>query len=402
MAILKVQSTDTVEDAFLNRYNPTSDEIIVSIARAGNIFTFTKEGGGTIQGVLLPEQDGKISGLLVATGVNNLTFDVSSGTYNIADELYSYAGGSFLLSDGDATNDRIDVAVVNDAGALVVKIGTPAATPVAAVINADEIAVASFIVKANATTATSGDVFVNEVEPLPTAGAYIPSSQVGLPVEGVGGANNLDELSDVNLGGLTAFQVLQYDGANWVNAFVDILQITGIDLTGLADTQILQYNNGTGDFEPVDFTLANLEDTDTDSADDDNILVYDGGIWEARDNVNNLALGGFTRISGIISPASFNSDQDNYNPTGLANCNVLRLTCTGNRDITGIEAQEDSRMIILINIGGSTITLTDQDGSSLADNRFAMGTDRAINSDESVMIWYDGLSNRWRVLTGVN
>jgi hypothetical protein len=56
------------------------------------------------------------------------------------------------------------------------------------------------------------------------------------------------------------------------------------------------------------------------------------------------------------------------------------------------------RLGILTNIGSFNITLKDEDASGTAANRFALNGDLTLSPDESVFLFYDGTSSRWRTL----
>ena len=372
MAITKVVATDTVEEAFLNKLNPAIDEIVVNISRAGAVLTLTKEGGGTIPANLLNTAKGVITGLQITKGVNNLTFDVTGGDYSILDIQYNSAGGSFAVSPGDSTDDRLDIIVANTAGDIVIKTGTPAPAPSAPAVVATELLLATVLVKANATVGSSGDVLIYLQNPQKTGGVFIDSNDLAEVIEG--GAAVSVAMSD----------------------------LTDVDLTGLVDGDKLIYAAGTWVVKKD--TLEALDDTSIAAPAADEILKYNSGLgkWQNTDQLGAIKLGDNIALTSVISPPSFNSNQDDYNPTGLSTANIIRLTSTGNRDITGIVAQRAGTTIILINVGGSTITLENNDSSSSASNRFLMGQDRDISPNEAVMIWYDSNSSRWRVLTGVN
>jgi hypothetical protein len=104
--------------------------------------------------------------------------------------------------------------------------------------------------------------------------------------------------------------------------------------------------------------------------------------------------------SSIISPPSFAVNQNNYAPTGIQVASVLRLTSTAVVSITGIEAPNTARWkkLIIFNVGGSNITLTDASASSLVGNRFAMNGNLLLNPNEGAIFMYDQTSLRWRCM----
>jgi hypothetical protein len=108
-------------------------------------------------------------------------------------------------------------------------------------------------------------------------------------------------------------------------------------------------------------------------------------------------------FTGDISPTSIGSSQNDYNPTGLSTASTLRLTSSGTFNITGLSGGADGRLIIIHNIGSSSIILIDESASSSAANRFALIGDITLNADSVGIFQYDSTSSRWRSLgnTGV-
>lgn len=100
----------------------------------------------------------------------------------------------------------------------------------------------------------------------------------------------------------------------------------------------------------------------------------------------------------VISPASFSTDQNNWNPTDLATATIIRVTSSVNLlMITGITAPATSKKLILVNIGSNTLLLTAQDANSSAANRFQFKKDVPIFPGGSVTILYDLTSAVWRL-----
>jgi hypothetical protein len=103
------------------------------------------------------------------------------------------------------------------------------------------------------------------------------------------------------------------------------------------------------------------------------------------------------KFSGIISPTSLSADANNWNPSGLSTANRIRVSGTAARNITGILAtNNDNLWFSLHNVGSYNITLKDESSSSTDINRFALYGDIILHPDESVILWYDSVTNRWR------
>lgn len=101
-----------------------------------------------------------------------------------------------------------------------------------------------------------------------------------------------------------------------------------------------------------------------------------------------------------ISPAALTADTDDWNPSGLAAANVIRVSTDSTvRTITGIVAGSEGEIVLLINVNPSTnITLAHATGSTVA-NQFLCpsSTNYTLQARAMVMLWYDLGSTRWRI-----
>lgn len=106
-------------------------------------------------------------------------------------------------------------------------------------------------------------------------------------------------------------------------------------------------------------------------------------------------------LSGVLSPSSFSTTQNDYAPTGHATASVFRLTATAAASVTGLTAPSPaaSRVVKVVNIGTYTITLKDESASSTAANRFALDCDIQLPADTSCVLIYDTATARWRCLS---
>ena len=123
----------------------------------------------------------------------------------------------------------------------------------------------------------------------------------------------------------------------------------------------------------------------------------------------NLSISGTTlNASGgapsytIISPASIGANQNNYAPTGWSTSDIVRLTGSGNYDITGLDATATTARKLLWNVDtADTFTLKHESGSSTAANRIVCpyDIDIPIAPDDAVVIHYDATTARWRAVS---
>ncbi len=101
----------------------------------------------------------------------------------------------------------------------------------------------------------------------------------------------------------------------------------------------------------------------------------------------------------VITPAQLVANTDNWNPTGLETASVIRASTDASRNLTGLVAPSDDRLMILANIGAFDLVLV-HDATSTAANRFYCPSDTDVTLTENAWTWllYDLASARWRVL----
>lgn len=106
-------------------------------------------------------------------------------------------------------------------------------------------------------------------------------------------------------------------------------------------------------------------------------------------------------FTGIISPTSFGTAQDNYNPTGLSTAAIIRQDVSTNVNITGLSGGSSGRIIEFWNISTFLIILTHQSTNSTAANRFIAPNNDvsgfAIMPGAKCRLAYDSTTSRWRV-----
>lgn len=112
---------------------------------------------------------------------------------------------------------------------------------------------------------------------------------------------------------------------------------------------------------------------------------------------------GVISFGSAITPPTITANQTNYNPAGFQTCNIMFLSSSGNRTITGFAQPSplvatEFRMIAIVNIGGSNITLINNSASSLPQNRFNMNGNILLNQNEGCILTYDSVNLRWRAI----
>jgi hypothetical protein len=113
------------------------------------------------------------------------------------------------------------------------------------------------------------------------------------------------------------------------------------------------------------------------------------------------AFSGIVAYDSQITPATLAVDTHNYAPTDIGIANVVRVSSSSNIQLTGIIAPSPvaGQILLMINIGGSNITLVNSSASSTATNRFLMNGNKTLQGNESVQLCYDKISLRWRVIS---
>jgi len=124
----------------------------------------------------------------------------------------------------------------------------------------------------------------------------------------------------------------------------------------------------------------------------------DGRVTEILENLQN-----------IITPTQLTTDVDDYNPTGLSTCNVIRQDVSTSIEISGIVAPSAGVNKVIwfcsITTANRNIKFMNNSASSSVGNRFFLrdGANKDLKEQECAGLWYDhdGDSGNgcWRPLT---
>jgi hypothetical protein len=101
-----------------------------------------------------------------------------------------------------------------------------------------------------------------------------------------------------------------------------------------------------------------------------------------------------------ISPVQITADTDDYAPANLAQANLLRVSTSSSKNLTGLTGGSAGRVLALINAGTHDLVLKAESNSSVAANRFGLTIDLVIPGGSSTVLIYDGVSSRWRPMGG--
>ena len=110
--------------------------------------------------------------------------------------------------------------------------------------------------------------------------------------------------------------------------------------------------------------------------------------------------GSSTPARSVISPSQITADQDNYNPTGWADADLVRLDFdTGGRAITGFSAWTNGRQKRVVNISGNFAYIPPEHTDSTAANRVVGTLDYILEPYGDMVLECDSTSSRIRVVS---
>lgn len=119
-----------------------------------------------------------------------------------------------------------------------------------------------------------------------------------------------------------------------------------------------------------------------------------------RNNEFSQATTPYVDVDGpALTPAQITANTNDYSPTGWTNhaYEVLRLSTDASRNLTGIAAGYDGRLLQIYNVGSFDLVLIDE-STSTAANRFLLGGNVTLQANEGISLRYDGISTRWRAM----
>lgn len=94
---------------------------------------------------------------------------------------------------------------------------------------------------------------------------------------------------------------------------------------------------------------------------------------------------------------SVTAHTNNWNPS-VDTADVVRVTCSGTWNITGIESKYRGRVLTLSVLSGIVVLKNNDTGSSVG-NRFALSSDMYLGAGSMIMLWYDLALTVWRAIS---
>lgn len=141
------------------------------------------------------------------------------------------------------------------------------------------------------------------------------------------------------------------------------------------------------------FSVDTLQATTIDASQAQNSLMFLSGLEVPT---------GPIFIHDDISPTALAANTNDWNPTGLSSCTLIRVgTDATPRTLTGISAPaSDGRVIWLHNRNSGTALTLSHDATSTGANRFYCpgATDFTLTAKTTVMLMYSGTDSRWLVM----
>jgi hypothetical protein len=104
------------------------------------------------------------------------------------------------------------------------------------------------------------------------------------------------------------------------------------------------------------------------------------------------------KLLGEIKCPQITADQNDYSPSGLTLSTVLNISSDAARNITGLGGGSKGRVVVIYNSGAFAITLVAASASSQIQNQFSFPCNYQISAGAGIVIFYDGIARRWRML----
>ena len=112
---------------------------------------------------------------------------------------------------------------------------------------------------------------------------------------------------------------------------------------------------------------------------------------------HGYAIDTLINLDSANSPAQITGDKNDYD---IGDARVLRLSTDATRAITGFARGEDTRHLLVINVGANNLTIKHQNTGSAAANRVLSKTtaDFTLGANGVAWFFYDSVTLVWRQL----
>lgn len=124
------------------------------------------------------------------------------------------------------------------------------------------------------------------------------------------------------------------------------------------------------------------------------VLAYQLATGAALSSSANFL--GAVNFAGVISPTTLAADTNNWAPTGFSTSEFIRASAsTPGFKVTGLAGGSAGLQKTIVNVGSFNITLTSNDASSTAGNKFLMAFPIVLAPGASQQFRWDTTSNGW-------
>jgi hypothetical protein len=193
--------------------------------------------------------------------------------------------------------------------------------------------------------------------------------------------------NSVTLPNYTQVVVGSFDNSTGGQSGLSLICAVGYELNWQGGRLKNVYNNATQTIfidSPIEFPGVGADNVSVDSVG----ITFADGTTLTTANPSNV----------VVSPAEITADQNDYS---LPTADVVRLSASAARNVTGFAAGSSGRALLLVNVGSFAITLKHQSTSSSAANRLVVpwAGDYVMDANGgAALVIYDATTQRWRVV----
>jgi hypothetical protein len=137
------------------------------------------------------------------------------------------------------------------------------------------------------------------------------------------------------------------------------------------------------------------------------IVINGADILDIQDNTTFAGTVSITGVTDFTSSVALRKGIDvsatTLNDQNFGEVSSVRLTGSSTQTLTGIANGRDGELLTIINAGTTSATISNESGSSSANNRILTGTGASISVavNSSISLIYDSSASRWRVIGDV-